>query len=192
MADLVLEPTATAQWHALVSEAEAVCEYRLGEELESYLVFLLMRFVSRPDMAGRVMAMEFLRGAAAAGRLQLDRLRDVGDQCLLYSGFYPEQAERRNVRASYFVDLGRSAYGMLAERLRDAAADIYGDLARAFVNLRDVLHAMRELDAEAALDPLANMDLWRQTGSRQARRNLERRFGPGALLDLDEEPGSSH
>ncbi|WJW75519.1 hypothetical protein QVG61_00060 [Thiohalobacter sp. IOR34] len=172
MKSLVLEPTSTAQWHALVSEAEAACECRLGEELQSYLVFLLMRFAARPDLAGRVMALEFLRGVTASGRFQVEQLRDVGDQCLLYSGFYPQQAERRLVRVSYFVGLGRSAYGMLAERLRHAAAQVYQNLSEGFVSLRDVLAAMRELDGEPVLDPLHQAELWQDTGSRQARRAL--------------------
>ena len=68
MAQLILEPTSTAQWHALVSEAEAVAERQLDETLESYLVFLLMRFASRPDLASRALAIDYLRGSAASGQ----------------------------------------------------------------------------------------------------------------------------
>lgn len=168
MADLVLEPTATAQWQSLVLEAEAACECRLGEELESYLVFLLMRFVAQPDLAGRIMALEFLNGALSQGSQRTAQLRDVGDQCLLFSGLFPAQAERRLVRVSYFVDLGRSAYDMLARHLERAAGDIYLNLAEGFVNLRDVLQAMRELDGQPALGTLQQLELWADTGSRRA------------------------
>lgn len=174
---LVLQPTSTAQWHALVSEAEQACATRLDEELESYLVFLLIRFTARPDLASRVLALDFLNSLDVHGRMQEEQLRDVGDQCLLYSGFYPEQAQRRLVRSAYFVDLGRSAYGMLAERLRHATAEVYGQLAHAFVNLRDVLQTMRELDGEGSLDPLANAELWSETGSRRALDRFQRQTG---------------
>ena len=44
MSELYLQPTPVAQWHALVNEAQLGCDVELGEELESYLVFMLMRF----------------------------------------------------------------------------------------------------------------------------------------------------
>jgi hypothetical protein len=172
MADLILEPTSTAQWHALVSEAEAVSARRLDETLESYLVFLLMRFVARPDLAGRVLAIDYLRGSAANGQMQEAQLRDVGDQCLLFSGLYPQRAERRLVRVSYYVELGRGAYGQLAERLRHAGAQMYQQLCQGFVALMDVLQAMRSLDGTAHLAPLQSLELWADTGSQQALRTL--------------------
>ena len=44
MKRLVLHATDTAQWQALVHEAEAAAECSLSVETESYLVFTLMRF----------------------------------------------------------------------------------------------------------------------------------------------------
>jgi hypothetical protein len=173
MAQLILEPTSTAQWHALVSEAETLSARTLDETLESYLVFLLMRFVARPDLAGSVLAIDYLRGSAATGQLQVTQLRDVGDQCLLFSGLYPQHAERRLVRVSYYVDLGRGAYGQLAERLRHAGAGVYQQLCQGFVALMDVLQAMRSLDGTTALAPLQNLELWADTGSQAAWRRLQ-------------------
>ena len=87
MESLVLHPTATAQWHALVNEAESLRHIQLGEELESYLVFLLMRFTEKPEMAHSVLAMDFLDSVKAAGAERRDKLQDVGDKCLLFAGF---------------------------------------------------------------------------------------------------------
>ncbi len=172
MTQLILEPTATAQWHALVSEAEAAAARTLDETLESYLVFLLMRFVARPDLAGRTLAVEYLRGSAAQGQLQEAQLRDVGDLCLLLSGMYPQHAERRRVRVSYYVDLGRGAYGQLAERLRHAGAGVYHQLCQGFVALMDVLQAMRSLDGKPVMAPLQSLELWAATGSQSAWQRL--------------------
>lgn len=173
MSQLILEPTSTAQWHALVSEAETLSARTLDETLESYLVFLLMRFVARPDLAGRVLAIDYLRGSTSTGHLQVTQLRDVGDQCLLFSGLYPQHAERRLVRVSYYVDLGRGAYGQLAERLRHAGADVYQQLCQGFVALMDVLQAMRSLDGTPAMAPLQSLELWADTGSQAAWRRLQ-------------------
>jgi len=171
MKPLVLQPTDVAQWHALVNEAQAACQCNLDEPLESYLVFLLMRFAERPDMAGRVMALEFLQAQQETGRLTM-QLRDVGDQCLLFSGLFPQLAERRLVKVSYFVDIGRAAYDQLASRLDRHSDRLYGRLAEAFVAIMDVLQAMRGLSGEVVLQPLAAAELWADTGSQSALRSL--------------------
>ena len=191
MANLILEPTSTAQWHALVSEAESASARRLDETLESYLVFLLMRFAARPDLAGRVMAIDYLRGSAASGQLKEVALRDVGDQCLLFSGLYPRHAERRMVRVSYFVELGRGAYGQLAERLRHAGAEVYQQLAEGFVALMDVLQAMRSLDGSPALDPLQGLELWADTGSRSGWESLRARTEAVPVI-VEPDPDKPH
>ncbi len=170
---LRIEPTATAQWHSLVREAEARLGRRLDEDLESYLVFLLMRFAGRPELAARVLALDYLRGLRAGGRRRLDALRDVGDQCLLYSGLFPRRARRRNVRVRYFVDLGRTAYQELGATLQHGAAEIYLRLAEHFVALMDVLLALREGPAaREATDALEAVELALETSSRAARERL--------------------
>jgi hypothetical protein len=171
MATLVLQPTDTAQWHALVAEAQQACQLHLEEPLESYLVFMLMRFTGRPDLAARAMALEFLE-AQPESTQQPDKLRDVGDKCLLFSGFFPQLAEKRMVRVSYFVRLGRSAYHQLAELVDRETDRLYGQLAEAFVPVMDVLQAMRGLSGEPPLGPLAAAELWSDTGSRMAYQAL--------------------
>ena len=170
MSTLVLEPTVTAQWHSLVSEAEVRSARRLDETLESYLVFLLMRFSARPSLASSVMARDFLEGVTTPGRLGQDRLRDVGDQCLLFSGLFPRRAERRLVRISYYVDLGRAAYGQLAEDKSPGSSALFAQLAHGFVALMEVLQAMSSLTGAPTLDLLQAIDLWHDTGSSRALR----------------------
>ena len=171
MTTLVLQPTDLAQWHALVNEAQAACDCHLDEPIESYLVFLLMRFADRPEMARKIMALEFLRAQSPDAR-QLDSLRDVGDQCLLFSGLFPKIAEKRMVRVSYFVNLGRSAYDQLASLVDRQSERLFSNLAGGFVAAMDVLHAMRGLSGTPALEPLAAAELWEDTGSHSALRTL--------------------
>ena len=101
MKTLHIEPTSTAQWHSLVHEAQGSCDRPLTEPLESYLVFLLMRFSRRSDVAARAMALAYLEAAQLGGHDASLRLRDVGDQCLLVSGLFPQRARRRRVRVSW-------------------------------------------------------------------------------------------
>ena len=169
MAKLVIQPTSTAQWHALVSEAESAANCVLSEDLESYLVFLLMRFASNPHMLARVIALDYLNNTSTEGRTRHEKLRDVGDQCLLFSGLFPKQAERRMVKVSYFVDLGRSAYQQLSDTITSKNTEIYASLSRDFVSLMDILQTMRELQgSRSVLTPLHAYELWNDTGSRHA------------------------
>lgn len=171
---LVVKASTTEEWLALVSEAKVAAACRLDEDMESYLVFLLMRFTEKPEIAASVMALDYLRSMQLSGHLAQDQLREIGDKCLLYSGLFPERAARRRVKVSYFVDLGRSAYQHLSGRLGHDAAMLYQRLAHTFVGLMDVLQTMRELGQQQARpDPLKAYELWRDTGSAHARKKLQ-------------------
>jgi hypothetical protein len=174
MTSLILEPTSTAQWQRLVQEASTNTSRTLDEELESYLVFLLVRFCEKTDALQRVMALEYLRAVAAQGRIRNERLRDVGDHCLLFAGLFPHVARRRMVRISYFVQLGRGAYQQLSLTLNQSAARLYSDLSSAFVLLMDILQSMRELQAAPCLSAIEAIDLLQDTGSDRALTNLRR------------------
>ncbi len=174
MQSLLLHPTPTAQWRAIVHEAQAAADRHLDEDLESYLVFLLMRFTDRPEMVNAVLALEFLSGVASLGSLRQERLRDVGDQCLIYSGLFPRQAERRCVNIGYFVGMGRTAYQQLSDVMRHQHSELFGQLAQAFVALMDVLQMIRELgEGRPSLDLLRAMESWSATGSRYALHVLQ-------------------
>lgn len=178
MSTIVLQPTATAHWRELVHEAARACEHLLEEELESYLVFLLMRFAARPEMAGTILALEYLEGLLRGGRGGSQQLREVGDQCLLYSGLFPLRARRRSVQVRYYVELGRSAYHRLSESAERGWGHMYNQLCESFIALMDVLQAMRELHRENRLDELTLHELWDECDSQRAGRALRRRFGP--------------
>jgi hypothetical protein len=87
MSDLLLEPTSTAQWRQLVTDAQSSAQQRLDEELESYLVFLLLRFTHAPQVVQSIVALDYLESQLAHGKVRHERLREVGDRCLLFSGF---------------------------------------------------------------------------------------------------------
>ena len=186
MSHLEMEKTATQQWQALVKEAEELNGVLLNEELESYLVFLLMRYMQQPDLASQVMALEYLTGSQSQGSERQERMRNVGDQCLLYSGLFPHRAQRRHVKISYYVNLGQTAYQNLSELTQAALARMYDNLARSFVVLMDTLLAMRNLDQnQLQLEPIVAYELWQDTRSQQAQQMLSQ-SGTSTLLDIDQ------
>ena len=160
-----LEPTATAHWRSLVRRAGAACETRLDEPVEAYLVFMLMRFAERTELGARTLALEFLEALQQSISASVDRLRDTGDECLLVCGLFPQRVRRRRVPLSYYVRLGRGAYGTLALHGAESDAEPFGALASEFVQLMEVLQAMR---GEKLLTPIEAAELARDTGSRKA------------------------
>lgn len=175
MDKLVIQPTELAQWHALIHEAEGICHTQLGEELQSYLVFLLMRYTAKSELANAILALEYLNSLQSSGKLREEQLRDVGDKCLLYSGLFPGYAQRRRVKISYYVYLGISAYNSLAHSLAGVKAKIFNKLSEQFVLLTDILHAIREVNTDKpTLQPLQAMELWHDTGSAHAFVTLSR------------------
>lgn len=147
MAELIVQYTSTAQWHSLLMDAQQRSRRHLPEDSESYLVFLLMRYLRRPDLVRRVMAIGYLKAMLSAGRLQQERLQEVGDQCLILAGLFPGQAARRRVALQYFVDLGRGAFQRRAQSDLSPEESLYGDLARQYPDLVTVLGALRTRDS---------------------------------------------
>jgi len=166
--------TSTTQWQDLVTEASKACHISLCEDIESYLVFLLMRFTASPQLANKVMALEFLQSINHIGTHKSQALRDVGDQCLLYSGLFPGRARRRRVRVSYYVNIGKSAYLSLADFSSNSQNSLFTALAKQFVPLMDVLQTMREVDNKIViLDPIQADEIWTDTGSFHALQTLQ-------------------
>jgi hypothetical protein len=168
---LILEQTEVAQWHSLIKEAEEQCSCHLDESMESYLIFTLMRFMKDQNLATQAMAVEYLRSHGLPKSMRVEQLRDIGDQCLLLSGLYPQRAEKRLVRVSYYVNLGRSAYHNISDNVQKSVAELYRQLAEAFVTLMDLLQTIREFSSPA-LQPIQNLELWSDTGSRGAYGRL--------------------
>lgn len=182
MSNIVLQATSTAQWHALVREAEKRTKQVLGEEIESYLVFLLQRFLRRSEIASVILAKDYLKGLATSGKRQYDKLRDVGDICLLHAGFFPHRARRRRVNIRYYIDLGISAYYQLQQNRHNQQGQLFAHLSQGFVPAMDVLQAMQTpRDQGPLLDAISAHELWEHSGSQQATQHL-RNISQGTLF----------
>jgi len=164
--------TVTGAWHQLLQDAGDSCHFSMDEEMQSYLVYMLMRHTQDIDIADNVMANRYLQGLQSQGQQAIEQMRDVGDQCLLYCGFFPERCSRRLVKTRYYMDLGRSAYADLSERMKQGYATMYQKLAQHFGALMDVLLAMRLLDGTQSLNSGLMLELANDCGSEHARHVL--------------------
>lgn len=109
-------------------------------------------------------------------------LQRIGDVALFVSGFFADSLASHSVDLDYYIHMGGSAYGSLSEEVRGtfrgrAFAHTYGELARKFQVLVDVLNEMRARERqESDVDLLRTYSVWRKTGSKRAE-NLLREQG---------------
>jgi hypothetical protein len=174
MTAILTDVPQVALWTDLVHEAERGAVTRLDEELESYLVFLLMAHTRDVQLHRSAVALDYLLARSGSGTRLKQELRDVGDRCLLLAGLYPEQAERRLVSIRYFLDLGSHAYGELSHVLSAGIAQLYDHLSSAFAHLVRVLMELRRRMREIA--PLVLHEV-----CTNGQRELDAQF-PGAVL----------
>ncbi len=144
MQQLILHPTETSQWHALVHEAQASTCLILNENTESYLVFLLMRFCHTSRLLDSVVALDFLHAMHTTQRHKMQLLQEVGDKSLLFCGLFPGIAQKKQVSLSYFTELGQAAYLSVGELYDEPQlASLYYELSQNFLILQQILQAMR-------------------------------------------------
>lgn len=104
--------------------------------------------------------------SATHARDRLRALRRLGDVALMVAGVFSDYLKRRIVDVDYYVAMGGSAYGALA----DYSSDIYCELSEKFVCCMDVLGEACTSHAPNS-DVLRDYELWLRTGSaRHARR----------------------
>ena len=168
----------TVLWRHAVQEGARRAGVCLDEDLESYLVFVLMSHLGDVGLGARALALDYLEALLARGRQREQALRETGDRCLLIAGLFPEQAQRRNVSLTYFLDLGVAAYRAEADHVRTALGALYSQLAAAFTALVRALVELRRLSGEwNGLDPLGRHAL----GLKDGRAD----FGGAVLLPVD-------
>ncbi len=175
MQRLILNPTALAEWQALINDASLANNTNLNEDLESYLVFLLMRFINSANLANTIIALDLLESMNKTGKQQQQSLRDVGDSCLLFAGLFPGYARKRRVQISYYVNVGKTAYQKLHDLNDKTNHTLFSKLNNEFVTLMDVLQKTRELNSSLpSIDLLQADEIWRDLGSKHALETLQK------------------
>jgi hypothetical protein len=163
---LLTSTSSVALWQDTIRDAQDACAVTLQSELEAYLVYLLIHYTRKPDMAKRAMAIKFLETLQLQKQQRSILLQEVGDQCLLLTGLFPQIVVKRHVKIRYFVDLGQAAYATISKK----ASDLYSLLAIHFISLMDVLQSIR---LDHSLLPLEAYEQWNELGSRRAFKILQ-------------------
>jgi hypothetical protein len=156
-----------------VEDAMARQHVRTSDWTSYYVVNLLATFIAA-DRASCAsldvdpLGVRLARALQAEGTMQRQELRHVGDRSLFVAGFFADSLTNRLVDVDYYVSLGGSAYGRLANRDDDAFAEVFGEMSEKFVPLVDVL---ADISDRASLgsnrDVLRLYDRWMRTGSQR-------------------------
>lgn len=141
MEQIIIHPTDTSQWHALINEAQVKNNIILEVDTESYLVFLLMRYTSQADLEQSSLALDFLESKKSSGSKQIELLRSVGDKSLIISGLFPGLIKRKPINITYYIDMGQSSYMTLSES-HDVDSKLYYQLSQQFVKLQTILSSI--------------------------------------------------
>jgi len=104
-------------------------------------------------------------------------LQRVGDVSLFVAGFLGDSLARKLVDIDYYVRMGGSAYGALADNVRGSVrgrvfGNVFAELAAKFQAFVDVLADIREEARPTQRDILRLYETWIRTGSRRAARQL--------------------
>jgi hypothetical protein len=95
-------------------------------------------------------------------------LRRLGDQSLYTAGFFQDSLKDSAVGPSYYMDMGRTAYGAVAELSGTSSfAHVYVELKTKFHLLVEVLEeiAARGLCASGPSGQMKIFESWSRTGS---------------------------
>jgi hypothetical protein len=194
-----LHATVTEFFRDAVTDALRSRNVSAAEPTEFYIVNLLVEFtkVSRVDEEPLALKMAELAGATPDAKAR--GLKEIGDTSLYVTGFFQDSLSRRLVDVDYYIAMGESAYGQLAQIIgmtRGSATDffraVYKELAGKFATYVEVLNEVRRNTSLAAPGHSgANLvrlyEEWLKTGSEWLERRLREAglLGPGALAGRD-------
>ena len=152
MATIKTGPNEIAQWHSLILDAQSDLDFYLPESIEHYVVMTLHSYTTNTAFTSAIIALEFLKAIEDNSIINLQKLRDVGDHCLILSGLFPERAKRKNVSSEYFERIGKEAYYNLsfAQTRWVFDKDIFLKLCENFSDLIRLLNKLRVNDDSLA------------------------------------------
>ncbi len=166
-----------SEWQQLINDAAKSCNQKLDEDLESYLVFALIRFTRRTDIARSVFALEYLESVDKSGQVKYEHLRDLGDKCLLCSGLFPQSSQNKMVNLDYYINIGISSYSQISSLFHKGFAKLYDRLAAFFIPLTDILHSMQELGGVPVMSQKEKYSFWLNFNSQYAKKSLKEYYG---------------
>lgn len=151
---------------------------RPGEMTELYLVQLLADYAAQP-IDDAPLAVRLMEAMTEPPHERRQHLRQIGDTSLFVSGFWTDCLERKWVDVDYYIALGGSAYGQLAQAVPGTSGErfrpVFAELAQNFSRFVEVLMTIQRRTwrrSQSPADVVRLYERWMRTRSRWAARQL--------------------
>jgi len=176
MSQLVVGSSLKEFFRLLVGEVVNRQRVSLAEVTEFYVVNLLSEYATAEklftqELEGKKdtepLAMLYHRALQQDRDEKIKTLRRLGDVSLYTAGFFGQSLKDRVVGPSYYAQMGRNAYGAIAQLSQASAfSAVYEELSRKFQALVEVLEeiAARGLAAQGAAGQLKVFEAWTRSG----------------------------
>ena len=134
-----------SQWLNLILNAESHAGYELEHNLKKYLMLTLEHYTTELTLPNSIIAVKYMEALNLTGTKQFLELRNIGDQCLLISGLFPDRLLKKNISLDYTITIGKQSYSQLASQNNNHPWDkaLFLELQQHFMGLVDILHFMR-------------------------------------------------
>jgi hypothetical protein len=195
MSQLVLNGSLKEFFKLLVGEVVKRQRVRLDEVTEFYVVNLLAEYAEAEKLFSQEtegrretepLAVLYHRALQQDRDEKIRTLRRLGDVSLYTAGFFQQSLQDRVVGTDYYMQMGRTAYGAVAELSGPTAfAGVYQELHTKFTAVVEVLEeiAARGMCASGPRGQVQVFEAWRRTGNERLQRVLvDAGMLPGAKL----------
>lgn len=185
---IVPSPNVTEFFRESIGEAVTRQQLEADDHTVHYVVNLLTLYTRSEELYDQGPEGQDLpplaRMLADAMAAQNDRdcnrsLRRLGDTALFMAGFFPDSLARKPVDVDYYIRMGGTAYGALADRSRSVAqgralASVFAELGRKFAAFVEVIGEISDLARHyTSRDILRLYERWLATGSPRVRNKLD-------------------
>ncbi len=170
-------------------------------QTKAYLVDLLRHYMDASNLfdeeslSGKrqrsTLASLYLKASNETETVKHHTLKKLGDTSLYISGFFAESLSRKLVDVNYYVDMGGTAYTLLAKDTKEESSrKIFNELSNKFVQFVDILSWISK---KASIQTEANLiqvyESYLKTKSQVAKEIL---ISKGILFTLASESDSEN
>lgn len=172
-------------FHEKVVQAQERQNLKLSENVEFYLVNLLVEFIQQgpAEQQDDCLALLLKQAVEADEGHQVHLFKRLGDTALYFSGFFQEYFTRKCFDLKYYMSMGENAYSNLSSMMsrkkngQQQMALIYSDMSENFGSAVDILLDVSENTQQRSKprDLLSLYDAWLSTASQKLERELRER-----------------
>jgi hypothetical protein len=169
----------------IVQEAISARKMSTFPLAQNYLVSILESYIHTKNLfdtqaengklSRDTLAETFLKAQTANTTVKIELLKKLGDVSLYVSGFFADSLSRKVVDVDYYVDMGETAYGVLAGEIKeDTSKKVFKDFSKRFLEYVDILTTISQKSLVQNDESILRLyEKYLKTGSELARETLE-------------------